>query len=176
MKQTTLISLYGEKRSDFATLIECCQNSARKVLGGVFTPYGSTQIHGTIFGLERKLGSPLRNANFAKYRSRDVLMALDGILNYLRTCGHIPLEIQIGGYGNREYPFTSRNVIPYERSFSIQGDKVVMMGWLCEAIRFSYCLQLRVAGFKRQVCIRAPLTSSATLRRVSAFCTGIIEG
>ena len=129
MKKATLISLYGEKRNDFAMLIGRCQEFARTVLDKLFTPYESTQIHGTIFGLERKLGSSLCNANFAKHRGRDVLMDLDGILNYLRLCGHIPLEIQIGGYGKREYPFTSRNTIPYERSFSIQGDKVVMMGW-----------------------------------------------
>jgi len=129
MKQTTLISLYGEKGSDFATLIERCQESMRTVPGIVFTPYDSAQIHGTIVGLEGKSGSRLCNANFTRYRGRDVLMDLDGLLNYLRTCGHIPLEIQIGGYGKREYPFASRSAIPYERSFSIQGDKVVMMGW-----------------------------------------------
>ncbi len=129
MKQATLISLYGEKRGDFTALIKRCQESVGGVPGVAFTPYDPVQIHGTIFGLERKLGSPGCNANFAKHRSRDVIMDLDGILDYLRACGRFPLEIQIGGYGNREYPFTSRDSTPYERSFSIQADKVVMMGW-----------------------------------------------
>ena len=56
-------------------------------------------------------------------------MNLEGILDYLRRCGHFPLAVQVGGYGKRDYPFVSRQARPYERSFSIQGDKVVVMGW-----------------------------------------------
>ena len=56
-------------------------------------------------------------------------MQFDSALKYLRTCGHFPLQVQIGGFEQRDYPFTSRNSRPYERSFSIQGDKAVLVGW-----------------------------------------------
>ncbi len=56
-------------------------------------------------------------------------MAFDGFLRYLRGCGHFSLQVQIGGFQDRTYPFTSRNARPYERSFSIQGDRAVVMGW-----------------------------------------------
>jgi hypothetical protein len=129
MIQMTVVALYGDKSSDFATLITRCQELGRGVLGAGFRPYDPSQIHATIFGLERKIGLPFYNANFSRYRGRDLVMNLEGILDYLRRCGLFPLEVQVGGYGKRDYPFISRQASPYERSFSVQGDKVVVMGW-----------------------------------------------
>jgi hypothetical protein len=129
MMQVTVVALYGEKRSDLAALIARCQELCRGVLGVGFRSYDPFQIHATIFGLERKVGSPLYNANFSKYQGRDLVMDLPGILDYLRHCDRFPLQVQVGGYGKRDYPFTSRQACPWERSFSIQGDKVVVMGW-----------------------------------------------
>jgi hypothetical protein len=129
MTQMTIVALYGEKSGDFAALITCCQHLVRSVLGDSFQPYNPSQIHATIFGLERKVSSALRNSNFSRYRGRDLVMNLEGILDYLRGCSLFPLQVQIGGFGKRDYPFVSRQARPYQRSFSIQGDKVVMMGW-----------------------------------------------
>lgn len=56
-------------------------------------------------------------------------MDFDGFFNFLRQGGQIPFDVQIGGFADRDYPFTSRGAIPYERSFSLQDDKVVVMGW-----------------------------------------------
>jgi hypothetical protein len=127
--QITVVALYGDKRSDLAALIARCQEFCCGALGVGFRPYDSFQIHATIFGLERKIGSPFENANFSRYQGRDLVMNLEGILDYLRCSGHFPMEVQIGGYGARDYPFFSRRAGPYQRSFTIQGDKVVMMGW-----------------------------------------------
>jgi hypothetical protein len=129
MTQMTTVALYGEKSGDFAGLITRCQGLVRSVLGDSFQPYDLAQIHATIFGLERKSSSALYNANFSRYRGLDLVMNLEGILGYLRSCGHFPLQVQIGGFKKRDYPFVSRQARPYQRSFSIQGDKVVMMGW-----------------------------------------------
>jgi hypothetical protein len=127
--QITVVALYGEKSKDFLELITRCQELCRGILGVGFRPYDPSQIHATIFGLERKIGAALYNANFSKHQGRDLVMNIEGILDYLRCCDHFPLEVQVGGYGKRDYPFISRQARPYERSFSIQGDKVVMMGW-----------------------------------------------
>ena len=129
MTQVTLVSLYGEKRSALAALITQCQQFVTNAVGAAFTPYDVRQIHATITGLEARIASPAYNANFARHRGRDVVMDFDGFFVYLRECGQIPFEVQIGGFGNRHYPFTSRNTIPYKRSFSVQGEKVVVMGW-----------------------------------------------
>ena len=129
MIQVTLIALYGDKQDDFATAITRCQQIAAQAVGSAFTPYDLCQIHATIIGFERHIASPVFNANFAKHRGRDVVMEFDGYLTYLRGCGLFPFEVQLGGFANRDYPFTSRGTLPYDRSFSIQGDKVVVMGW-----------------------------------------------
>jgi hypothetical protein len=153
MTQITVVALYGEKRSDFAALITRCQGLVRSVLDVGFRPYDPSQIHATIFGLERKIPSALYNANFSKYRGRDLVMNLEGILDYLRRCSHFPLQVQVGGYGKRDYPFVSRQACPYERSFSIQGDKVVMMGW----------------PIRGKPLPRPPATSSALVREAKLY-------
>jgi hypothetical protein len=56
-------------------------------------------------------------------------MDFDGFLAFVRGGGHFPFEVQFGGFEDSGYPFTSRNSNPYERSFSIQGDKAVLVGW-----------------------------------------------
>ena len=126
--QLTVVSLYGDKNEDFATAIDRWQQLCAQALGPAFTRYAIRQIHATIIGLERHR-APAYNANFSKYRAREVVMDFTGLLADLRTRGHIPFEVQIGGFARRDYPFTSRNTTPYERSFSVQGDKVVVMGW-----------------------------------------------
>ena len=126
--QITLVSHYGDKSKDFAAAITQCQQVIAQAVGSAFTPYDIRQIHATIIGLERHR-APAHNTNFSKHRGRDVAMDFTGFLAYLRGCGHIPFEVQVGGFANRDYPFTSRKTLPYERSFSVQGDKVVVMGW-----------------------------------------------
>jgi hypothetical protein len=129
MKQATVISLYGDKQCDLDRLITECQELVIRAVGTAFAPYDTRQIHATIVGLGSESETPRRNANFAKYRDREVPMDIDGFLAYLRGCGHIPFAVQLGGFADRHYPFTSRDARPYDRSFSIQGDKVVLMGW-----------------------------------------------
>jgi hypothetical protein len=129
MIQVTLVALYGEKNPELAALIAQCQKLAADQLGDAFTPYDARQIHATIVGLERRIGSATHNANYSKHRGRDAAMDFGGFLHYLRGCGHFPFQVQAGGFGRREYPFRSRKAAPYERSFSVQGDKAVVMGW-----------------------------------------------
>lgn len=129
MIQITLVSLYGDKASDLAAFILDCQRHVAGIIGSAFTPYDIRQVHATLIGFERRAGSPAINANFAQHRGRDVVMDIDGFLAYLRGCDLLPFKVQIGGFTDRPYPFTSREATPYERSFSIQGDKVVVMGW-----------------------------------------------
>ena len=126
--QVTLVSLYGDKQGDFAALIAECQQLVARAVGSAFTPYDVRQIHATIIGLERHR-APACNASFSKHRGEDVAMDFTGFLAYLRTCEHIPFEVQLGGFAPGDYPFTSRKAAPYERSFSVQGDKLVVMGW-----------------------------------------------
>lgn len=145
--QITLVSLYGDKNKDFAAAITQFQQLVAQAVGSAFTPYDIRQIHATIIGLERHR-APAYNANFSKYRGRDVEMDFAGFLAYMRGCGHIPFEVQLGGFANRDYPFTSRKTTPYERSFSVQGDKVVVMGWAVREEPFSVPPTTPAAGIQ----------------------------
>jgi hypothetical protein len=135
MIQITLVSLYGDKEDELSMLITECQETVKLVLGSAFSPYDIRQVHATIIGLERRIGSSGHNLNFWKHRSRQVEMDFDGFLTFLRGCSQVPFEVQIGGFGDRDYPFVSdpfekgKENRPYDRMFSIQGNKVVVMGW-----------------------------------------------
>lgn len=142
MKQVTLVALYGEKKKEVADLVALCQKVIAEALRtcskpGAFKPYELAQVHATIVGLERYAGSRHDNLNYEAKRQRKVPMNVDGYFNYLRQCGHIPFEVQIGGFAERDYPFTSRDTTPFKRSFSVQegkdrekdSERVVVMGW-----------------------------------------------
>lgn len=126
MRQVTLVALYGEKAPHVADWLEKCQTEVKSILGAIFQPYDVRQLHATLVGLERSGSS---NANFLLHRGKAVTMDLTGLLHFLRLGGRFPFQIQLGGFRDREYPFTSRGQNPYHRSFSLQKDKVVVMGW-----------------------------------------------
>lgn len=126
--QVTLVALYGDKRDEFAAAISACQRLVSDVAGAAFEPYELHQVHATIVGMERHR-APAYNANFHKHRGQEAAMDFDGFLAYLRSCDLLPFEVRLGGFRRDEIPFTSRDRSPYERSFSLQGGKVVMIGW-----------------------------------------------
>ena len=128
-RQATIVAFYGEKPAALTRLIGLCHDKVKDALGEQFSPYGIEQIHATVIGIERVPGSALRNLNFQRYRKRSVEMDVLGFLKYLMKGSRIPFSAQVGGFTNRDYPFTSRSQRPYSRAFSIQGDKVVVIGW-----------------------------------------------
>ena len=129
MRQATIVAFYGEKPDAFARLIELCCEKIKSALGDEFSSYQVEQVHATLVGVERALDSTLRNLNFRRYRNSTVEMNLPEFVQYLRSKAPMPFSTQIGGFSDTDYPFTSRGQRPYNRSFSIQGDKVVVMGW-----------------------------------------------
>lgn len=128
-RQATLIAFYGAKSAAVARLITLCCETVAEAVGEQFSPYEMDQIHATVVGLEHAPGSALCNLNFQRYRGRSVEMDVPGFLEYLQSSAPIPFSIQIGGFADHDYPFMSRGQRPYNRSFSIQGDKAVVMGW-----------------------------------------------
>jgi hypothetical protein len=87
------------------------------------------QIHATLLGLERLAGSQQDNRNFAELRGERRDMDLAGVCWWVRQRLAEPLSIRIGGFAPYEEPFTSRGEPPWARSFSLQGDKAVLIGW-----------------------------------------------
>lgn len=129
IKQVSLIALYGKKSLALANLIIQCQEIIAAIPDIEFMPYNLSQIHATFVGLEKVIGTPLNNLNLNRYQNRSEKMDIYGFLNFLRTSDYLPLQVQLGGFEDSDYPFTSRQQKPFDRSFAIQGDKAVLMGW-----------------------------------------------
>jgi hypothetical protein len=130
MRQTTLVATYGTKPNEFSELIETYQSHLEARFGQNFKKYNIHQVHGTVIGLERVEGSRY-NRNLAVFRGEWRTMNLSEYLDLLiHENDLLPLTIQVGGFAKDvDYRFLSRGQTPYERSFSIQGDKAVLMGW-----------------------------------------------
>jgi hypothetical protein len=129
MRQVSLLALYGDKPRALAEIIVACQQRLAAGLGGSFRPLDVGQVHATIIGLERAGTTGSANRNMLAYRGRAHLMDFPGMLGFLRGSGALPFQVQVGGFLDCEYPFTSRGASPYERSFSIQEDRSVLIGW-----------------------------------------------
>lgn len=132
-RQLSLVAFYGRKPRLLHGLIAAAQ-SAIAQRSSAFRPYAPEQVHATVVGLEAALvpGAVRPNRNF--YRGRGELreMHLGGFLSFLKADAHWPLVVQLGGFDPHGEPFTSRGLSPFERSFSIAGDKAVLMGWPVE--------------------------------------------
>jgi len=129
-RQVTLVAFYGEKPQALADIIGWCQQIIGDWLGEKFLEYDLRQVHATIIGLERYPDFPhLHNLNFRKHRRMVISMDLAALRHLLLSGVYLPLTVQLGGFSDRDYPFISRSCRPFLRSFSIQGDKAVMMGW-----------------------------------------------
>jgi len=129
--QATIVALYGNKPDEMSALLTDCQNTVAELLGSRFRKYDIEQIHGTVVGLERDDREPQRflNRNFRTRRDVQVQMDFDGLLRFLRDGGHVPFQLQIGGFQDRDYPFVSRGTRPFNRCFSLQRKNIVLMGW-----------------------------------------------
>jgi hypothetical protein len=130
MKQLSLIAFYQSKPKALIDFIENCQEIVSDLLSDNFAPYDYRQVHATIIGLERDESSPnLVNRNLARVMVSPKAMDLHGFLMFLRKQAPFPFTIRIGGFQPHDHPFESRHKTPYERTFSVQGDKLVAMGW-----------------------------------------------
>jgi hypothetical protein len=129
MTQLGIVAFYGKKPPALAHLLEACQQQVTRALGAGFQPYDLTQMHATILGLEQIEDGNGVNRNFVQVRNERRTMDVAGLLEFLRTTNILPFTVQIGGFADRPYTFTSRGRTPFARSFTIQGDRTVLMGW-----------------------------------------------
>jgi hypothetical protein len=141
----TLVAYYGEKSGErlsaLRKFINATQDHLHNKLGEAYHPYDIAQVHATIIGLEgTRIGNYLVNTNYLQQRQQLRAMALPEVLNLLKG-NSLPFAVRIGGYRDGEhFPFTSRGLHPYLRSFSVQGDIAVAMGWPFYRQRYPHSL------------------------------------
>jgi hypothetical protein len=138
--QLTLVSHYGEKPSEFAAMIRELQDRVSVSLGESFHPYAVEQVHGTIIGLEcTSMDGAVCCENFLRLRHEHRAFDFGAMLNYLRQLSGF--DLQVGGFrSNKDYGFLSQNQSPFIRSFSIQRETAVAMGWPVEGANFPRAL------------------------------------
>jgi hypothetical protein len=140
VRQATLVAFYGQRRGPLGHLLRAWQDRlARAVrqIGAetVFRPYPLAQVHATVLGLERLPQPALYNRNMLEFRGELRAMRLCELFGFILESGHLPFEAQFGGFEDRDYPFRSRGGRPFHRSFSIQGNIAVVIGWPVRAAR-----------------------------------------
>ena len=114
-----LVAIYGDKPTDLVRLITDLQSRISNMIGTAFHPYDIQQIHATITGIgQAQPSTSLINK-----------IDIDGLINFLQKSGVIPFQVQIGGFQKRHYPFLSRGIQPYDRSFSLRDGKALIIGW-----------------------------------------------
>jgi hypothetical protein len=129
--QLTLVSHYGTKSPDLIQFIKMLQNKLSENLLSSFRPYEIDQVHGTIIGLEVCQENNIFYSEWMK-KNKGVIVSIkvNELIALLKSINIPNIKIKIGGYRvHKTFPFNSRDLHPYFRSFSVQGDIAVAMGW-----------------------------------------------
>ncbi|MCB0664849.1 MAG: hypothetical protein KDC80_03460 [Saprospiraceae bacterium] len=126
----SLVSYYGRKNQSLHTLFHLLQEEIYGYLGNAFHPYLIEQIHGTIIGLEIERCDDQYFSKWCIHNREDKPpVNLNGLSTYLQK--DIPIKfLKFGGFLREEkYGFRSWGMHPFERSFSIRGNTLVLNGW-----------------------------------------------
>lgn len=110
----SVVAYYGEKHTELKDLISDAQEHVGRALAGHFCPRDPYEVHATIIGLE----NPKPGAR------------MGDLLQYLRDEFDQAMTIQFGGFAARgSDSLRSRGLPLYQRSFTISGGDVMLMGW-----------------------------------------------
>lgn len=127
----SLVAYYGDKPPEIVALIKETQKILQDTLPAAFIKYDVRQVHATLVSLEgQRIGDAIINTNYKEFFNEQRTIDFGKAFKLLRHTEFLPLKVALGGYKEHyNYPFTSRGMHPYQRSFSIQGDIAVAMGW-----------------------------------------------
>jgi len=130
----SLVTYYGDKPPEIETLIREAQEILQDGLPLAFSKYDIRQVHATLISLEGcRTGNTIVNENYTRFCRERRIIDFSKAFKLLKELDFLPFKVRIGGYKEHgNYPFTSRGTHPHQRSFSIQGDIAVAMGWPCD--------------------------------------------
>jgi len=131
LPQLSMVALYGAKPPSLARLIAYTRQESSYFTGQfTFRPYPITQVHATIIGMERlAYEEELVNQNLFLTRNSKEVMDFSQLKNTLRR--FLPLNLQIGGYGEDDMRFPSNGETRFLRtiSYNTKTHKLVVIGW-----------------------------------------------
>ena len=130
------VAWYGPKTGPLRGLLAGVQALIAEHLGDDFLPYSPEQVHATLIALNGvRADGAVVNEYFLTQAGVRREMDLPRVMDILARRFATPLRVRIGGFlPHQEIPFTSRGQHLAERTFSVQGQAFVLMGWPAESL------------------------------------------
>ena len=130
------VACYGPKTGPLRDLLAGVQALIAQHLGDDFLPYSPEQVHATLIALNGvRAGGAVVNEYFLTQAGVRREMDLPRVMDILARRFATPLRVRIGGFlPHQEIPFTSRGQHLAERTFSVQDQAFVLMGWPAESL------------------------------------------
>ena len=125
------VAWYGPKSGRLREVLAGVQALIAEHVGGDFRPYAPEQVHATLVALNGvRAGGAVVNEYFLVNEGVRREMDLPRVMDILARRFATPMRVRIGGFRpDQPAPFTSRGRHLSERSFSVQGQAFVLMGW-----------------------------------------------
>jgi hypothetical protein len=130
------VAFYGPKTGRLRELLTGVQAQIAEHVGNDFRPYTLDQVHATLIALNGvRAGGTIVNEYLLEHAGERREMDLPRVMDILARRFATPLRVRIGGFRpGQAVPFTSRGQHLAERSFSVQGEAFVLVGWPAESL------------------------------------------
>lgn len=130
------VACYGPKTGPLRELLAGVQALITEHVGEDFRPYSLEQVHATLIALngvrDRETGAIVNEYLLAHAGVRRE-MDLPRVMDILTRA--VPMRVRIGGFRpDQKAPFTSQGRHLTERTFSVQGQAFVLMGWPADSL------------------------------------------
>jgi len=130
------VAFYGPKTGRQRELLTGVQAQIAEHVGRDFRPYTLDQVHATLIALNGvRAGGTIVNEYLLEHAGERREMDLPRVMDILARRFATPLRVRVGGFRpGQAVPFTSRGQHVAERSFSVQGQAFVLVGWPAESL------------------------------------------
>jgi hypothetical protein len=131
------VAFYGPKTGRLREVLAAVQALIAEHVGDGFRPYAPEQVHATLIALNgvREDGGRVVNEYLLEHAGVRREMDLPRVMDILARRFSVPLPVRVGGFRpDQAVPFTSRGQHLAERTFSVQGDAFVLVGWPAESL------------------------------------------
>jgi hypothetical protein len=131
------VAFYGPKTGRLREVLAGVQALIAEHVGDGFRPYAPEQVHATLIALNgvREDGGRVVNEYLLEHAGVRREMDLPRVMDILARRFSVPLPVRVGGFRpGQAVPFTSRGQHLAERTFSVQGDAFVLVGWPTDSL------------------------------------------
>lgn len=130
------VAFYGPKTGRLRDLLTGVQALIAEHVGPDFRPYTLEQVHATLIALNGvHAGGTIVNEYLLEHAGVRQEMDLPRVMDILARRFAVPLRVRIGGFRpEAAVPFTSRGQHLAERTFSVQGEAFVLVGWPADSL------------------------------------------